>query len=104
HALWGLRPAGFIFDNILLHAASGVLFYLLLARLGLIRPAALVAAALFLVHPVQVESVVWISQRKNVLAMVLYLAALLLFVSYRETAGRGRWWAYGGSVGFFALA
>ena len=83
--IWGLRSSGFIMTNILLHTANGLLFYQLLNRMaaGYLWP--FFAALLFLLHPVQVESVVWISQRKNVLAMFFFLASFLAYLRYRDS-------------------
>lgn len=103
YALWGMRPAGFIFTNVLLHALNGILFYLLLAGLAGSRRAAFIGAFCFLCHPVQVESVAWISQRKNVLAMFFFLVALLLYRRYRSAGESGRG-AYAGSVAAFVAA
>jgi tetratricopeptide (TPR) repeat protein len=103
-ALWGLRPAAFALTNVLLHAANGVLFYLLLVELGWRRLSAWAAALIFLVHPVQVESVAWISQRKAVLSLFFFLLALLAFVHYRRADGRRRWGIYAGSLLAFGLA
>ncbi len=95
HALWGLNPSGFLLTNVLLHAANGLLLYGLLVRLGTARAAAALGAAFFLVHPVQVESVAWISERKNVLCMTWFLVALHAYATYRSPAGRHRWLWYG---------
>ncbi|QEM66782.1 tetratricopeptide repeat protein [Geobacter sp. FeAm09] len=84
YALWGLRASGFIFTNILIHAANGMLFYALLLQVTGRRLWAFGAALVFLLHPVQVESVAWISQRKNLLAMLFFLAAFLSYNRYRE--------------------
>ena len=84
YEIWGLRAFGFIFTNILLHAANGILFYLLLKRLSGEKVWALFASLIFLLHPVQVESVVWVSQRKNVLAMFFFLVAFYLYTWVRE--------------------
>jgi protein O-mannosyl-transferase len=91
HALWGLEPAGFLLTNVALHAVNGWLLYALLLRLGLSRTGAAFAAAVFLVHPVQVESVAWVSERKNVLAMTFSLASLHAYLTYRA-AEVGRSW------------
>jgi protein O-mannosyl-transferase len=87
HSVWGLRASGFYLTNILLHAMNGLLLYALVHRCQRSWYAAVIAALLFVVHPVQVESVAWISQRKNLLAMTFFLLALLLYAAYRE---RGR--------------
>lgn len=75
YSLWGLDPAGYLLVNILLHALNGLLLYRILARHFFSPTTALFAALLFIVHPVQVESVAWISERKNVLCMLFFLLA-----------------------------
>jgi len=87
YALWGLRPSGFVFSNVLIHAVNGILFYLLLFRMNRRNVFGFLAAFIFLFHPVQVESVAWISQRKNLLAMFFFLLSFHFYISYR-TAGR----------------
>jgi len=85
HAVWGLNPAGYHLTNILLHASNGILFYFLLRRLDVTEWRATIAAWIFLAHPVQVETVAWISQRKNLLAMAFFLLAFLGYDQYRRS-------------------
>lgn len=105
YAIWGMRPAGFILTNIICHALNGILFYWLLLSFRWERLYAFLAAAIFLLHPVQVESVVWISQRKNLLSMLFFLAALHFYLSYRDKKGEeGRRTLYVSSVACFILS
>jgi Flp pilus assembly protein TadD len=78
--VWGLEPAGYHWTNILLHAANAVLVWVLLSRINV--PGAWLGAALFALHPVNVESVAWISERKNVLSLLFFLLALLQWIRF----------------------
>lgn len=104
YRLWGLTAGGFLATNLLIHSINGLLFYWLLWRFYLNRLLAAVGAAFFLLHPVQVESVAWVSQRKNLLAMLFCLLAWLAYCHYRQAPkGRGTI-AYLSAVAAFALA
>jgi tetratricopeptide (TPR) repeat protein len=89
--LYGLDSAGHRLTNVLLHTASTLLLFLLFQRMtgSLWRSAA--AAALFAIHPLRVESVVWISERKDVLSTFLFLLALLAYVRYVARPGTARY-------------
>lgn len=76
--LWGLHPAGYHIDNVLLHLLNAILLWILLRKLKI--PGAWMAAAIFVVHPIEVESVAWITERKNVLSLGFYLGAMLAFL------------------------
>ena len=99
HTLWGLNPAGYHITNIILHAINGVLVFLLVRRLSESSFVGWMTAALFLVHPVQIESVVWISSRKGLLCSMFMLGAMLARMKSQPTSrDEGRY------VFFLALA
>jgi protein O-mannosyl-transferase len=99
--LWGTDTFGYHLVNVLLHAANAVLMGLLFFRLGV--PGAWLAAVLFAVHPVHVESVAWITELKNVLSGFFFLSALLAFLRFEQRAER-RWWFYAFSLLLFVCA
>jgi tetratricopeptide (TPR) repeat protein len=99
--LWGPEPAGYHVTNLLIHVANALLVYALVLRLGEPAGAALAVALLWSVHPVQVESVAWISERKNVLSTLFFLLA---FLAYLRFSARPRAATYALLVALFVAA
>ena len=98
--LWGENTLGYHLVTIVLHASSAFLVALILRRLAI--PGGVLAALIFAVHPVHVESVAWITELKNTLSGVCYLAAALLYLRYDESRDR-RWYAAAAGLFVFAL-
>ena len=121
YRFWGLNPLGYHLTNILLHAANTVLVVLIADRLCRIRfgevwgaagrpylypGMLLLAGLLFGIHPLRVESVAWVTERKDVLNGLLSLGSVLLYLRYvqRKEAGQGGSGAYLCSLFLFALS
>ena len=107
YRLWGLDTFGYHVTNVALHLVSVFLLWRILLFLGV--PGAGLVAAIFAVHPVEVESVAWITERKNVLSGVLYLSAMLIYLPLAldpgaTPASRRWWWRYGAVCSLFVLA
>lgn len=118
YQLWGLHTTPYHVENVLLHALSAVLLWYGLKRLQV--KGAWLGAALFALHPVQVESVAWITERKNTLSGVFFMASLLAAVAFWRLEqpapasksdgkaagwweGLGGWKLYWLSVGLYVL-
>lgn len=85
HLLWGMNPVGYHIQNRLWHGANVLLLFGLCLRLGIARTAAWAVALLFALHPIQSESVAWISGRKELLCLCFQLLALhALLASYQS--------------------
>ena len=80
HALCGLNPLPYHLANVLLHGANAVLLWLVLRRLAI--PGAWLGALLWALHPVQVESVAWISELKNTQSTLFYLLAIWFYLGW----------------------
>jgi protein O-mannosyl-transferase len=95
HALdyqfFGANPAGHHYVNVLLHALNAALLFLLLQSATGFTWRSLMVATLFALHPVNVESVAWAAERKNVLSMLFFLLALQAYVGYVRKPAVGRY-------------
>lgn len=98
--LFGLDPAGHHRTSVLLHAANAGLVVLLFAALGAPVLAAALAGALFGLHPLRLQSVAWVAERKDVLSGLFFFLALLAWVRHARKPGRG---SYLAALGSFAL-
>jgi tetratricopeptide (TPR) repeat protein len=88
---YGLRPAGHHLTSLLLHAANTALLFLALLRLTGATWRSVIVAALFGLHPLRVESVAWISERKDVLSGAFWMLTLLAYAKYvAESKGQSR--------------
>src|SRR5204863_4105438 len=115
YLLWGMNPLGYHLTNLLLHATNGVVFYFLVLRiltLGLPSPSeqghalagsAGFAALVFAIHPLRVESVAWVTERRDVLSGLFCLLTILVYfwACQRGTRGRRLYWL---SVALFGCA
>ncbi|MEW6250141.1 MAG: glycosyltransferase family 39 protein [Planctomycetota bacterium] len=98
YRLWGLNPVGYHAVSILFHALNAILVYFLCRRLRL--PACGLIAGLVAVHPVMVESVAWVAERKNIYSAFFALLTTLAWLKFLE---RGWWRTYALCIVLFAL-
>jgi tetratricopeptide (TPR) repeat protein len=98
HRLWGDSTLGYHLVNILLHATSALLLFKILRTLKV--PAAGLAAAIFALHPIQVESAAWISELKNTLSGVCYFGSALAYLRFDRTRNKG---AFAGALALFVM-
>lgn len=106
YQLWGLHPFGYHLVNVLLHLANALLLLGLMKQLGM--AGAGIASFLFALHPVHVESVAWITERKDVLSGFFSLVSVYLWNESQQpdegSSGKKHWFLFTGSLGAFILA
>src|SRR6058998_1202656 len=115
YLLWGMNPVGYHLTSLLLHAANAVVFFFVVRRLltralpGLserghaLAVSAGVAALVFAIHPLRMESVAWATERRDVLSGLFYLVTILMYLRACERGARGRG-SYWLSVAVFVCA
>src|SRR5262249_18244679 len=113
YVVWGMNPLGYHLTNVALHAAAAAVLYVVAKRVlrvalsarplgdGWLRAGALVAALAFGLHPLRVEWVAWITERRAALSGFFSLLTIWAYLRYVGRRSRGAYWA---SVGCFALA
>ena len=99
--VWGSRPFGFHLTNVLIHAGNVILVFLLIRRFTVRPRMAFLAALIFAVHPMQTDSVSYISGRRDVLFALFYLAAFHAYLRYRASRSRAFFALF---LGFWALS
>ncbi|MGA9778384.1 MAG: tetratricopeptide repeat protein [Verrucomicrobiia bacterium] len=102
HGFWGFNATGYHCVNILLHAINALLVWRLLVRLSV--PGAWLGAALFALHPVQAESVAWVTELKNVSSLFFILLSLLAWIKFVEERPTTAWPYYWMALVCFGLA
>src|ERR1700733_1608880 len=98
-AMWELNPLGYHLVNIALHALTAILLWQLLLELAV--PGAMLAATIFALHPVNVESVAWIAQLKGLLAVLFAVVSTLFYLKFDRLGGR---WRYLAAIAAFGLS
>lgn len=91
--LFQLNPVGHHYTNLLFHALNALLLFLILQWFTAYTGRSLMVAALFAMHPLNVESVAWVAERKNVLSMLFFLLAIAAYGWYVRRPGVGRYFA-----------
>jgi tetratricopeptide (TPR) repeat protein len=100
YQLWGLNPLGYHITNILLHFLGSLVVYRILRHQNI--PCPELITLIFALHPVQVESVAWITERKNLLSLLFYMLSLFHFLQFMQNEQkRGKYFL---SLGFFLAA
>jgi protein O-mannosyl-transferase len=89
--IFGTRPFGFHFVNVVLHVANTLLLFFLLFKMTASPRRSAFVAALFALHPLHVESVAWVAERKDVLSILFGLLSILFYVRYAQGGRRANW-------------
>ncbi|PWU17013.1 MAG: hypothetical protein C5B48_16520 [Candidatus Rokuibacteriota bacterium] len=109
---WGMNPIGYHATNVVLHAIAAAVFYFVALRLLILAIGAegvalalgaLVAALFFAIHPLRVESVAWVTERRDVLSGLWFLLTIAMYLEAAAARAGRRWWL-AGSVACYALA
>ena len=85
--LFGVNPGGYLFTNLLLHVLNSLLLFFILQKMTGATVQSVFAAALFALHPLHVESVAWIAERKDVLSALFWMLTLGFYIHYVERPG-----------------
>lgn len=101
YAFWGLNPKGYHLSNIILHGLNACGAYAVIRRITGEGIVAFMAALLFLVHPLNVENVAWVSERKTLLATLFFFLSMIYYLDFRNSNSPK---FYGLSIIFFILA
>jgi hypothetical protein len=114
HVVWGMNPLGYHLQSLLWHAANAALVYLVAryllrhawpaATAGTLRLGAGTAALFFALHPLRVESVAWITERRDLVSGFFYLLTVLCYLVMLERAGGARRLWYGAALAAYVLA
>lgn len=102
--LWGNWLQGYLLENLIIHWINGLLLFQLLARTTASRTGAFFGSLVFLIHPVQIESVAWASERKNLLAMFFFLIAFHAYLYFDHSGWKKGWSFYSLSLLMLACA
>jgi len=100
YELFRMNPVGHHYVNLLLHTLSAIMLFLVLQSATRQTWPSLIVAALFALHPVNVESVAWVAERKNVLSLLFLLCSMYTYSRYARTLD---WWSYAATALLFAL-
>lgn len=97
---WHLNPIGYHITNTLLHSLNAILIFLIIKTIATRTPVAAIATLIFIIHPINVESVVWISQRKAVLSSLFFFMSFYLYIKSQQ----GKRYCYLASIIIYIFA